>query len=181
VLSAQDGAGSGVPCPAALTVLSSALTYQRTRPIHPSAWNKSSANFAMKLSEESQRIPKCGLTGNRGGTVQSVLTRSTTKIHARSATQTPFQTVSGKRSRKLATRWQLARSTTDGVPLSDGGAVALSMSLLARLRTRPGTSPTPPPTPCRLLAERGPAGSLRPGPRPGRGARRPSSPRRTGS
>jgi aminoglycoside phosphotransferase (APT) family kinase protein len=75
----------------------------------------------------------------------------------------------------------LARSTTEGVPLSDGGAVALSMSLPARLRTDRVTTPLPPPAPCRLPAERGPAGSLRPGPRPGLVARRPSSPRRTGS
>jgi hypothetical protein len=80
-----------------------------------------------------------------------------------------------------SSREQLARRTTQGVPLSDGGAVALSKSLPARLRTDRVTTPRPPPAPCRLQAERAQAGSPRPGPRPGRSAMRPSSRRRTGA
>jgi hypothetical protein len=38
-----------------------------------------SANFVLKLSEKSQKIPKCGLTGNWSGTVRSGLARSATK------------------------------------------------------------------------------------------------------
>jgi hypothetical protein len=69
---------------------------------HQSAWKRRSAKrFAPKLSEKSLRCPRRGLEGAQIGPFKP---RYTGQIHAWSVTRTPFQTVSQRRSTKLAYR-----------------------------------------------------------------------------